>query len=573
LLGIIGDNPFFSYLIKQAKEEWLPKIADHAMSYVSPYIKKYMPNSKLADGLSKAYNLDPQDEDADAYALNRLGDGALSERLLVPPISDGATSGIHARLGRCITSDDVNIPALCSVIWPENEGARIHNPEGDSYTAVLQGSLLLSNIPTNALGNLYIAISPINIAASSFFITYYNTATATAATLGTATYLPGALYPQVNNFTFIRVNSMSVQIKTLIAPINRSGTISIAMTDRYRYLTAPPDFNNIMMAPVALNSSLALDDFNILYIPDEVVEWSFIDPTSNTNPSSDLLISINGSYPSAAVIQILLSYTLEYDPSPVIRPMVTLARPEIAPSTIPAIHIIAKHYSSLLVESPNNRGQLCATLQERFGTTATMTELSRFLSQSYGPLASMINSSGSAPSTHTSGIAPIVSAIESALLPTIPEVNKIRSQPPSSNVSIREQKRKDASKKKLDLSDESIILSDNLRMSSQTSINSLTIFLEQNDIQHVRTDKSLSIVLLSSDISLDWIVLTDEGPFLDLSNATPNNISMIILSWLRLFNNFITVKNYLESLVDQDNWVINITFNRPEFLTATSTSL
>jgi len=254
-------------------------------------------------------------------------------------------------------------------------------------------------LPTNNLGNLFIAINPTRIMASSYGYVAYNAAGATAETLGAQTQFAGPWFPIAANISQFRLTGMSVQVVNIMPPLERSGTLTVARTARARGITGSPDFANILMAPIAREVTGSADEAFIVYMPDSEIEWGFLTPLDTIETDSDIILSVQGARVSSVCYKVIISGTMEFIPTAVSRPIITLKRAPVTPATVSAFQLVSKQYTSLLLESPMQRGELMRRLLNA-GPTVSLSTLSEYL---IGQPLRQMSMAYSTPSTHSTG--------------------------------------------------------------------------------------------------------------------------------------------------------------------------
>jgi len=178
---------------------------------------------------------------------------------------------------------------------------------------------------------------------------------------------------------------LAVNIKNIVSPLNRGGTLSLAITDTYRLLVNTPDFNNMPMAASFYNTSYAADDFSGLYVPDTDDEWQMTPAGVTSQANSEILIALEGTQASTQPYRLLLSYVIEYDPTASLRQLVNIARPEVAPATLSCIQMILKYYSSILVQAPATRGEFIRSLRTSYPDFCSLEYVSQLLSAIFEP--------------------------------------------------------------------------------------------------------------------------------------------------------------------------------------------
>jgi len=389
LMTLLVDNPFLAgliakaapWVVNKAYEYLKPKVMNIGRTLANKGIEKLkttplgrtLVDSQIGQDTRKAFNLDPEETENPLPNLD-------------PSTFNGPTSGLLvAPLSRRVTSSDVCIKSMQSAFWPENEAYRVALPSENAYTAVLQATSYITVPASNATGNLFMVIAP-PLIDNGIFATVYNAAGATITSLGAGTNYAGPLNSTLANFADLRVTGMSVNIMNLIAPLNRSGTISVAITNRYRNSGTAPTFSDMSMAMAFYQSSYHADNYSALYVPDEHNEWDLRAAGSLTATSSDILIAIEGTQASVVPMKVLISYTLEFTPSIASRPLVNIGRANVAPATLSAIQLMLKHYNSVLIASPNTRGDFFRALSNKYGEYMKIDQLSEELATNFEPI-------------------------------------------------------------------------------------------------------------------------------------------------------------------------------------------
>jgi hypothetical protein len=460
LYSILLDFPFLAGLMAKAA----PWVVSKAYDFLKPHVEKfgrnvlqkgknYLDSTALGKALkdtepyrqvSQAYNLDPEE----------LGNPMPN----LPDRFDGPTTGLLTKpLGRVVSSGDVSVRSLQACFWPENEAYRMALPSDNNFTAVLQASSYIALPVTNNLGNLFFSVTPINIYGPNFLQTF-SAAGATITVPLASVFSYGPLYPTVANFSAIRVTSLSLSLMNMIAPLNRSGTISLAVTDKSRLTTSTPSFALMNMSLAFSQSSYHADNYFAMYVPDETPEWVLNSTTVYpADIDSEILVALEGLPVGITPGKVLISYTIEFTPTDQARPLVTVGRAPVAPSTLSAVQMILKHYSSILLADPNTRASFFRRLYNDYGEFIKIDELSQELSALFEnrinisapnnllqmgtystPTAAMNNITsgaspsfgGIAPSFHTAlsrtpgnrnrSSSPIVEVDDSELLPEVP---------------------------------------------------------------------------------------------------------------------------------------------------------
>jgi len=391
LLALAVDFPFLGallgkvapYIASKAYDYLKPKVAQIGKSLLQTGVKKLestgigkeLAKMNAYTDAKKAFNLDPEE------IKNPITD--------LPPNFNGPTSGLLIKpMTRVVSASDVNIKALQSSFWPENEAYRMSLPNNNNFSATLQASAYLTVPVTNSLGNLFVAITPQMITHSSIFAWTFNAAGAIISAPGLSVTYGGPLNNLLSNFQGIRVSGLSITLMNNIAPLNRSGTISIAVTDKTRLSTTSPTFYNMAMSMVFAQSSYSTDSYTALYVPDEEDEWDlFLAGVPPTQVSSDILIAVEGSVPNVTPYKLLVTYTVEYTPSDLSRPLVTVGRAPVAPSTLAAAQLMLKHYNSILLADANRRGNFFRLLESKYGEFITIDDLSKELSSVFEGLS------------------------------------------------------------------------------------------------------------------------------------------------------------------------------------------
>jgi len=404
LMSILLDNPFLMglmakaapWVINKAYDYLKPKVQAVGTSLLNQGIKKFnnskagqiLQNTRLVKDANRAFNLDPEETENPLPAL--------------PESIDGPTSGLLTKpLYRMVSSSDVNIESLQAAFWPENEGYRVSLPTDNDYTSVLQATTYLTVPPTNTAGNLFLTIAP-PLIDSTIFAMSFNAAGATITSPGANSNYVGPLNSSTTNFSTLRVSGMAVNIMNLIAPLSRSGTISVAVTNRSRAMGSTPTFSDMSMSMAFFQASFHADNYSAIYVPDEHTEWDLRPVGSLIATTSDIQIAIEGTQASVIPMKILVSYTLEFVPTITSRPLVNIGRPDVAPATLSAIQLMLKHYNSILITPPQVRGDFFRLLKSRYGKFMKIDDLSAELSTNFSPLGT------SSYSSSTSNIAPTV---------------------------------------------------------------------------------------------------------------------------------------------------------------------
>jgi len=391
LINVLMDIPFLAGLLTKAA----PFLASKAYDYLTPRVKQWGMDLARA-GLNKLQDtewgrtlLEKPEVQRARQAFNLDAEEVGDPQLDIPEVYNGPTSGlISKQIKRVIKPSDVSLRSLQSAYWPENEAFRFSLPNDNNYTAVLQASNYVSVPITNNLGNLFMSIVPTQIAYTQFAWAF-NAAGANILSPGTSSVYAGPIYSNQANFASFRVSGMSVYIMNSIAPLNRAGTISIAITEKNRPYTTPPTFGSMNMSMAFAQASYQGDSYSALYVPDEETEWSLI-PMSAPFQSvdSEILIAVEGAPVGVTPFKLLISYTLEFMPSDLARPLVTVGRSEVAPSTLQASQLMLKYYNSILLATPNERGAFFRRLLMNYGDFIDIEQLSVELSNYFMPQAS-----------------------------------------------------------------------------------------------------------------------------------------------------------------------------------------
>jgi len=398
LMTLLSDNPFLAGLVAKAApwvagkvyDYFKPKVVEWGKNLANKGISK-LRNSEVGRALAdsqpfkevrQAYNLDPEELENPMPQLDSRFNGPTSG-LLTKPIS------------RVITSSDVNIDSLQAALWPENEAYRFSLPNDNCFTAVLQASTYLQVPVTNNLGNCFLTITPVNIAFAQFYSSYA-AAGATLNAIGVGTTYAGPLNANLGNFASMRVTGLSVSIMNMVAPLNRSGTISLAVTNKTRQQGQAITFSLMNMSMIFAQSSYDSSNYFVTYVPDEIDEWQLqISSVVPTSVNSDILIAFEGLPVGITPGKVLISYNIEFEPSDTARPLVNVGRAPVAPSTLSALQLTVKHYNSILLASVNQRGNFFRALKSTYGDHISIDDYSTELANLFTSL------SDSRPSLHT----------------------------------------------------------------------------------------------------------------------------------------------------------------------------